>query len=97
MQLQQVPQGENLDEAVNLLKFIDTQNINELDPSLQEKYHVYKEVDMDITVRLKEHETTHLTKESMHLKVLLIGDEQEPGNIKLEISSMDDIFFHYVS
>jgi hypothetical protein len=31
----------------------------------------------------------------MHLKVLVLGDEQEPGNVRFEITSMEDIFFHY--
>ena len=48
-------------------------------------------------IQLKDHERTHFTRESMHLKVLVIGDESDPGNIRLEITSLDDIFFHYVS
>ena len=32
----------------------------------------------------------------MHLKLLVMGDEHSPGNIRLEITSEDDIFFHYV-
>jgi hypothetical protein len=32
----------------------------------------------------------------MHLKVLVLGDEAEPGNVRFEITSMEDIFFHYV-
>jgi len=33
----------------------------------------------------------------MHFKVLVRGDEQEPGNVRFEITSMEDIFFHYVA
>lgn len=101
MQLQQVLQTEDLEEAVKLLKYIDTSSINELDPSLQEKqvskFHVSKEVDIEMMIQLKDHENSHCTKESMHLKVLVIGDEEDPGNVRLEITSMDDIFFHYIS
>ena len=98
MQLQQIPVAvDELEEAVKLLKYIDTQSINELDPSLQEKYHISKEIDIPIQVQLKDHENTHFTKEKMHLKVLVIGDEEEPGNVRLEITSLDDIFFHYTT
>ena len=31
----------------------------------------------------------------MHIKVLVVGDEQEAGKLRFEITSMDDIFFHY--
>ncbi len=33
----------------------------------------------------------------MHIKVLGVGDEQEAGKLSVEITSMDDIFFHYHS
>ena len=35
----------------------------------------------------------------MHLRILIRGDEQDPesiGSIKLELTSEEDIFFHYV-
>ena len=37
--------------------------------------------------------------ELMHLRILIRGDEQDPesiGSIKLELTSEEDIFFHYV-
>ena len=33
----------------------------------------------------------------MHIKVLVVGDEQEARRIRFEITSMDDIFLHYYS
>jgi hypothetical protein len=41
-------------------------------------------------------ESSLTSNEIMHLKVLVLGDEQEPGNVRFEITSMEDIFFHYV-
>lgn len=52
---------------------------------------------MAMKVQLKQHEDTHASQETMHLKVLVLGDEAEPGNVRFEITSMDDIFFHYVA
>ena len=37
--------------------------------------------------------------ELMHLRILIRGDEQDPesiGSIKLELTSEEDIFFHYI-
>jgi hypothetical protein len=31
----------------------------------------------------------------MHLKVLCRGHEEDPGNIRIEVTSDKDIFFHY--
>ena len=95
MQLQPVPET-SAEEAAKLLTFIDTQNIDELDPSLQDGHHISQERDLPMRVATKGMESTHSSNEIMHLKVLVLGDEQEPGNVRFEITSMDDIFFHYV-
>lgn len=97
MQVQRVLEKEDQVEAAKLLTFIDTENITELDPSRSDGHHVSIEVDLEMCIELREYEQTHSTKESMHLKVLCLGDEQEPGNVRLEITSMEDIFFHYTS
>ena len=44
----------------------------------------------------KEDDPQSSSRQVMHLKVLVMGDEQEPGNVRLEITSEEDIFFHYV-
>ena len=50
MQLNLVPGQEDPEEAARLLTFIDTQNIDELDPSLTDGHHLYKEMDLPIHV-----------------------------------------------
>ena len=40
-------------------------------------------------------EKTHTSLEMMNMKVLCRGDEQCPGNVRIEITSDKDIFFHY--
>lgn len=40
-------------------------------------------------------EKTHTSLEIMNVKVLCRGDEQCPGNVRLEITSDKDIYFHY--
>ena len=79
------------------MKYIDIQSITELDPSLSDGHHISIELDLPMTVVLKGQEDALKSDEQMHLKVLVLGDEQEPGNIRFEITSMEDIFFHYVA
>lgn len=33
--------------------------------------------------------------EMMNLRILVKGDEDQPGTVKFEITSNEDIFFHY--
>jgi hypothetical protein len=48
-----------------------------------------------MTIQLKGKEKTHTSVEIMEMKVLCRGDEQCPGNVRVEITSDKDIFFHY--
>lgn len=48
-----------------------------------------------MTVSLLGKEKTHTSLEMMTLKVLCRGDEQCPGNVRVEITSDKDIYFHY--
>ena len=34
--------------------------------------------------------------ELIHMKVLVMGEENDPGGVRFELTSEDDIFFHYV-
>jgi hypothetical protein len=36
------------------------------------------------------------SNEIIHFRVLVLGDDYCPGKIKIELSSEEDIFFHYV-
>ena len=76
MQIQPVPGCEDPHEASKLLTYIDTQNIDELDPSLQGGHHISVEADILMKVSLKGKEETHTSNEMMHLKVLVRGDEE---------------------
>ena len=34
--------------------------------------------------------------ELIHFKVLCMGNENDPGSVKFELTAEDDIFFHYL-
>jgi hypothetical protein len=36
------------------------------------------------------------SNEILHIKVLVKGDDQDPQAVRVELTSEDDIFFHYV-
>ena len=57
------------------------------------------EQDVPMLVMLKgakEDDPETSSKQMMHLKLLVLGDEQSPGNVRVEITSEDDIFFQYI-
>ena len=99
--------GVEVEEAAKLLTFIDTQVIDDQDPSTQQGHHVSIETDLRINVQLRQNrygaqpDVTDFvgsleSNEIMHVRVLVLGDEQDPGSVKLELTSEEDIFFHYV-
>ena len=97
------------EEGANLLGFIDTQNIEELDPMKVKGHRITLETDLPMIVKLKairkglahyidDGEGAHVqmqSEELMHFKVLIMGDEDEPGTVHIELTSDEDIFFHY--
>lgn len=95
-------QNREIEKAAKLLTYVDTQAIDELDPSLRNietgegnGHHVVIQCELPMTVTLLGKEKTHTSLEMMSLKVLCRGDEQCPGNVRVEITSDKDIFFHY--
>ena len=36
------------------------------------------------------------SNEILHVKVLVKGDDQDPQAVRIELTSEDDIFFHYI-
>ena len=98
---------ENADEAAKILTFIDTPEIDELDPSKAQGHHVPFEADLKMLVRLKPvrqdpsgsvdgNAEALNSVELIHFKVLCMGQENDPGSVRFELTSDDDIFFHYV-
>lgn len=72
-------QDEKIDaeEAAKLLTFIDTQEIDELDPSQEQYHNIPIELDLPMEVVLME-DNSSASNEILHVKVLVKGDDQDP-------------------
>jgi hypothetical protein len=83
------------EEAAKLLTFIDTQEIDELDPNQEQFHNIPIELDIPMEVGLLE-DRSSASNEILHIRVLVKGDDQDPQSVRVDLTSEDDIFFHYV-
>ena len=95
------PDLANIEDAAKLLTFIDSQEIEELDPCKEDgNYHINTEKDlpMDVSIKQTQRSTEDLqSNEMIKIKLLVKGEDQDlEGAIRVELTSEDDIFFHYV-
>jgi len=77
---------------------LDLSGIEELDPSLTEGHKVVYEREVPFELRINSggrnpEEVGSL--ESVKAKILVLGEENSPENIRLELSSENDLFFYY--
>lgn len=84
--------------ANNSELMFDFSAIEELDPSLADGCTaIYdREVSMEIRNQTGAEEVRQGTMESIKVKMLLLGNEESPSAIRVELSSEADLFFHYV-
>lgn len=83
----------------NLLNSFDFSAIEEMDPSLSDGHRVIYDREVPFELRIQDsttgpHEVG--TLEAIKIKVLLLGDDSNPHHVKLEMSSENDMFFHYL-
>ena len=85
-----------------MLAHIDLAQIEENDPMKKGPEIDYQE-DLVMTVKLKTFKRTNFdddndalsSNEVIHIKVLSTGEGDMGGNIYIELTSEDDLFFHY--
>lgn len=75
----------------------DFSSIDDLDPSLSGGYKVVydREIPLEVRYERSDEELRHGSIETIKMKLLILGREEEPISIRLEISSEADLFFHY--
>lgn len=89
------------DDAEANKSFLDTfdfQQIEELDPSLAEGHHVAYDREVPFELRVQDAETGPQevgTLEAIKCKILMLGDESNPQHVRIELTSENDLFFHY--
>lgn len=84
-------------EDYNLLSNIDNIAIEEIDPSLTEGHRLSFDREVPFELRLDDSNGPHevASFEAIRAKMLLIGDESNPSQIRIELSCENDLFFHF--
>merc|ERR1712007_137907 len=70
----------------------------EMDPSLGEGHRVMydREVPFELRVQAADGEARGIaTVEDIKCKILVLGDDNRPQHIRIEVASENDLFFHY--
>jgi len=78
---------------------IDFNPMDEIDPSLGDGFHVIydREVPMEIRHHYAGDDSISTgTLEAIKVKMLVLGNDENPSSIRLELSSESDLFFHYI-
>ena len=73
--------------------------IEEMDPSLAEGHHVLFDREVPFELRIQDSGSGPQevgTLEAIKAKLLVLGEDSNPRQIKLELTSENDLFFHYL-
>ncbi|OMJ71708.1 hypothetical protein SteCoe_29993 [Stentor coeruleus] len=92
-------QDERLDRADSILNSFDFSAIEEMDPSLGEGHHVSYDREVPFELRIQDTGSGPQevgTLEAIKIKVLVLGDDSNPRHVKVELTSENDLFFHYI-
>jgi hypothetical protein len=87
------------DASASLLSNIDFKAIDEMDPSLSDGHKVY--FDKDIPLELRAQDTVDSnsqsvgTLEAIRVKILTLGEDNQLYDVRVELTSESDLFFHY--
>jgi hypothetical protein len=76
----------------------DFTTIEEMDPSLAEGHRVVYDRECPFELRVQDVDTGPQevgTLESIRCKILALGDDQRPQHCRIELTSENDLFFHY--
>mmetsp|Transcript_82618 Transcript_82618/g.242449 ORF Transcript_82618/g.242449 Transcript_82618/m.242449 type:complete len:251 (-) Transcript_82618:160-912(-) len=80
------------------LDMFDFTAIEEMDPSLAEGHRVVYDREVPFELRVQDAEAGPQevgTLEAIKCKILALGDEQAPQHFRIELTSENDLFFHY--
>lgn len=84
--------------AASLLTSFDFSEIEELDPSLEGGFNVIYDRECPIEMRLQEGDEVPQqvgSLESVKAKILVLGADNDPKQVRIEVRSESDLFFHY--
>ena len=82
----------------SLLNAFDFRAIEEMDPALSEGHKLFYEREVPFELRIQENEGGPQevgTLEAIKVKILVLGDEGIIETVRVELTSENDMFFHY--
>ena len=83
----------------SILNSFDFSAIEEMDPSLSEGHHVTYDREVPFELRIQDIGSGPQevgTLEAIKTKVLVLGEDSNPRHVKVELTSENDLFFHYI-
>ncbi|CAG9332018.1 unnamed protein product [Blepharisma stoltei] len=89
----------NDERGDSLINSFDFSAIEEMDPSLSEGHRVAYDREVPFELRIQDSGSGPQevgTLEAIKVKVLILGDNANPQHVKIELTSENDLFFHYI-
>ena len=83
----------------SILNSFDFSAIEEMDPSLADGHRVIYDREVPFELRIQDIGSGPQevgTLEAIKIKILVLGDDSNPQHIKVELTSENDMFFHYI-
>eukprot|EP00744_Colponema_vietnamica_P003328 GILI01005119.1.p1 GENE.GILI01005119.1~~GILI01005119.1.p1 ORF type:complete len:249 (+),score=48.75 GILI01005119.1:42-749(+) len=84
--------------TVDLLTSFDFSAIEEMDPSLANGHRVIYDREVPFELRIQDSAAGPQevgTLEAIKAKMLVLGDDAQPQHLRIELTSENDLFFHY--
>jgi hypothetical protein len=83
----------------NIVGNFDFSAIEELDPSLAEGHRIVYDKEVPFELRLEDSNGPQevASFEAIRTKILVLGDDVNPHQIRLELSCENDLFFHFTT
>ena len=83
----------------NVFKNFDFSAIEELDPSLGEGHRISYDKDVPFELRLEDNNGPQevASFEAVRAKILILGDDNNPHQVRIELSCENDLFFHFTT
>jgi hypothetical protein len=86
-------------EENTILGSFDFSAIEELDPSLAEGHRLVYDREVPFELRLEDTNGPQevASFEAIRAKILIIGDDTNPTQVRIELSCENDLFFHFTN
>lgn len=84
----------------SVLNSFDFSAIDEMDPSLSEGHHIIYDREVPFELRIQDSGSGPQevgTLEAVKVKLLVLGEDSNPRHVKVELTSENDLFFHYIN